>query len=238
MKYCPVVLLALCAISSAEINPEYKQRVQTALATCNNEAKLEKEVILKILTEEELPANQNEKCFTACVMKDLGMIADGQLDAEETKRQNREKYTGDDLIKADNTVQKCTDSTPKDLEDECELAFQLMKCKRDEKRALVTRFVFVWGPSLKFAAMEVEDRLEHVSALRCHLQPRVLIKLYCDYPQAEEGVQAPKHAIPLHDEEDDGNGYLHLYLINNLLGHLRVLAKIFIAVGLTGGREK
>ncbi|KAL1138509.1 hypothetical protein AAG570_008572 [Ranatra chinensis] len=136
MKYCLVVLLALCAISSAEINPEYKQRVQTALATCNNEAKLEKEVILKILTEEELPANQNEKCFIACVMKDLGMIVDGQFDAEETKRQNREKYTGDDLIKADNTVQKCTDSIPKDLEDECELAFQLMKCKRDEKRAV------------------------------------------------------------------------------------------------------
>ncbi|KAL1138508.1 hypothetical protein AAG570_008571 [Ranatra chinensis] len=273
MKYSLAVLLALCAISSAEINPEYKQRVQTALATCNNEAKLEKEVILKILTEEELPANQNEKCFIACVMKDLGMIVDGQLDAEETKKQNREKYTGDDLIKADNTVQKCADSTPKDLEDECELAFQLMKCRQDEKRAgahvldyvhpsvcdyhaegpgfdslrcqsqLKARLALrLLGVCLKFAAMEVKDRLaeykkcfllrgmngyvideylnlshelrrplllvlvKHVSALRRHLHPRVLTKLYGNYPQsikAEDGVHAPKQVLPLHDEGDE-----------------------------------
>ncbi|KAL1138507.1 hypothetical protein AAG570_008570 [Ranatra chinensis] len=136
MKHCLVVLLALCAISSAEVNPEYKKRFLNVLATCNKVAKLEKGVMLKIVMEEILPAGENEKCFAACVMKKLGMIVDGQFDLKETLKQNREKFSGDDIIKADEAIKKCAVSAPKNLNDECELASKIMKCKRDERRAV------------------------------------------------------------------------------------------------------
>ncbi|KAL1138506.1 hypothetical protein AAG570_008569 [Ranatra chinensis] len=136
MKYFLVVLLALCAISSAEVSPKFKELFLKALESCNKEAKLDKGVIDKLVKEEEIPANDNEKCYAACVLKEVGVIADGHFVTEEAMKHNKERYTGDNIIKADGVVQKCAGSIPKDVKGDCELAFQIMKCKRDEKKAV------------------------------------------------------------------------------------------------------
>ncbi|CAH1389323.1 unnamed protein product [Nezara viridula] len=107
----------------------YREELKRTISGCQNGAEVTDEE-LEEFEKPLIPKNNEEKCLMACVFKSFGVIVDGVFDpklalavAKDLLKSDPEK-----VKKITAVVEHCGDDIPKKMENDCELAGEIMKC--------------------------------------------------------------------------------------------------------------
>ncbi|XP_044594406.1 general odorant-binding protein 56h-like isoform X1 [Cotesia glomerata] len=126
-----IFVLVTCALLVGVLGDEEKRaKMKATFEKCLKEGGIEKEELHKAHEAQkngEEP-DQKIKCFTACMAKEMGAMVDGQFNKDKML----EKLPADipDREKKVEAITKCTEEKGSD---ECQTAYLVMKCLRDNK---------------------------------------------------------------------------------------------------------
>uniref|UniRef100_R4G8H8 Putative pbp/gobp family n=1 Tax=Rhodnius prolixus TaxID=13249 RepID=R4G8H8_RHOPR len=120
---CTLTVLFLALVSG------YKEELRATMKSCKNGQDVtdaEIEEFMKPL----IPKTDEEKCLMACVFKAFNVIDNGHYDpkialavASDLMKNEPEK-----LQKIKNIIDHCGDDVPRKMDNECELASEIMQC--------------------------------------------------------------------------------------------------------------
>ncbi|XP_028178747.1 general odorant-binding protein 28a-like [Ostrinia nubilalis] len=126
-------VLCACVLQLAlSLTEEHKVRIQATFETvgekCAKENNITEEVIAAFKSR-EFPEGQEAACFSACVLKNIGLIDDeGQLSRETAVTNAKDIFgDGDELKAIEDFIETCKDSVV-DGADACERAKLVFKC--------------------------------------------------------------------------------------------------------------
>ncbi|KAL1138513.1 hypothetical protein AAG570_008576 [Ranatra chinensis] len=114
-------------------SPEFKEKFHKSLEKCQAEFHVTPEDIKKMFAEDLSADDENGKCMMGCMFADMGTIQNNEYSVENCLGMNKEKYTDPkDVEKADEVVKACGKEVPTGLNNNCALAYEIIKCYKAE----------------------------------------------------------------------------------------------------------
>nr|SAJ59039.1 putative odorant-binding protein [Triatoma brasiliensis] len=128
MAYLKTVLYTLAVLYVALVSG-YKEELRATMKSCKNGQDVtdaEIEEFMKPL----IPTTDEEKCLMACVFKAFNVIDNGHYDPKLALAvaQDLLKSEPEKVQKIKNVIDHCGDDIPKQMDNECELASEIMQC--------------------------------------------------------------------------------------------------------------
>ncbi|XP_058793661.1 general odorant-binding protein 56a-like [Phymastichus coffea] len=123
---CFTIVLAVCLAGAyaATLNDEQKARLKGFKEGCITETGVSADVVNSIIKGGEIKREKSLDCFSACMLKKIGIMRDdGSIDVETARTKSR--TTNVDVAKADKVIDKCKDLVGKDT---CETGGNVFAC--------------------------------------------------------------------------------------------------------------
>nr|QGW50298.1 odorant-binding protein 2 [Chouioia cunea] len=123
---CFAIVLALCVVGAyaATLSDEQKAKLKGFKEACITESGVNADLVNSIIKGGEIKRDKNLDCFSACMLKKIGIMRDdGTIDVETTRAKAR--TTSVDVAKADKIIDKCKELVGKDA---CETGGNVFGC--------------------------------------------------------------------------------------------------------------
>ncbi|XP_014247133.1 general odorant-binding protein 28a-like [Cimex lectularius] len=126
-------ILTLCVIAASA----YKEELRKTMQGCKNGQEVtdaELEEFLKPL----IPTTTDEKCLMACVFKAFNVIINGTYDPRLALAVSQDLMKDDPekVKKIKDIIEHCGDDVPKKMDNECDLAGEIMQCVVKYEKAM------------------------------------------------------------------------------------------------------
>ncbi|XP_075229824.1 general odorant-binding protein 56a-like [Lycorma delicatula] len=144
--YCQFTLLFICLATSScyvtDNNRDFVTKLFSDLKQCANTNSITKDNAKLLLLSDQLPVNQDEKCFMSCVFNEFGLIRDGRLDKGVSKALAK-VWLGkspDILGKTKVAIDICHVRAKPDVNNICEIGSSLKKCITEQMEKGIVLF--------------------------------------------------------------------------------------------------